>query len=394
MGRIPTDSYDDPFQRYSYRSDLIEGLRSGDGELVCGRVTVRVARTFGFCWGVDRAVAMVRDAIAEHPPGRIWLLDQIIHNPKVNADFRSQGVRFVRGPFADPDGGLPGPDDVVVIPAFSATVEDQRMLADVGCTVIDTTCPWVVRPHKRTLKYVEDGYTTVIHGLVRHEETAASCSLIASEGGHYLVVADQDEAGRLCAYLRGECSGAELLAGLSPEAYSRDFDPDQHLRQIGCINQTTMLASETRAIEAMIREAIAGRDGAELAAENFRELNTICKATQDNQDAVSDLSERGHLDLLIVVGGYDSSNTRNLTRVGRGRYPSYHVIGPEAIGDDGIRHRDPESGQIVTSADWLPAGEITVGFTAGASTPDTLLGDTVRAVLTAAGAPVEAVVGP
>lgn len=393
MSRTRSDSYDDPFQRYSYRSDLIEALRSGDGELVCGRVTVRVARTFGFCWGVDRAVAMVRDAIAEHAPGRIWLLDQIIHNPKVNADFRSLGVRFVRGPFADPAGGLPGPDDVVVIPAFSATVEDQRMLADIGCTVIDTTCPWVVRPHKRTLKYVEDGFTTVIHGLVRHEETAASCSLIASEGGHYLVVADREEAGRLCAFLRGECSASELLERLSPEAHSRDFDPALHLAQVGSINQTTMLASETRAIEAMIRQAIAERDGAERAAENFRELNTICKATQDNQDAVSELAERGQLDLLIVVGGYDSSNTRNLTRVGNGRFPSFHVIGPEAIGEDGIRHRDPEAGQIVTSADWLPEGPITVAFTAGASTPDALLGDTMRAVLVAAGAPVEAVVG-
>ncbi|MFT7464323.1 MAG: 4-hydroxy-3-methylbut-2-enyl diphosphate reductase [Pseudohongiellaceae bacterium] len=377
-----SDPYGDAHERYSYRSELIESLRAGDGTMSAGRVTVHTARSFGFCWGVDRAVAMVRDAIDTHADGNIWLLDQIIHNPRVNADFKRAGVRFMRGPFAEENPGSPGPNDAIIIPAFSARVEDMNHLKELGCAIIDTTCPWVVRPHRRTLRYVEDGYTTVIHGLVRHEETAASCSLIASEGGQFVVVADRREAERLCEYILGRLSGAELLKSFSPGVCSDGFDPEVHLSKIGTINQTTMLASETREIESLIRAAMLERDG---HVEQFRELNTICKATQENQDAVSEMADRGELDMVIVVGGYDSSNTRNLTRVGSGRFPSYHVIGPEAIDAQTIRHRDQVSGELVSSENWLPEGKVNVGFTAGASTPDTLLGDTVGAVLAAAG---------
>lgn len=387
------DQYEDPSRRYSYRSELIERLREGEGSISCGRVTVRTARSFGFCWGVDRAVAMVRDAIAQHPDRRIWLLDQIIHNPKVNADFKAMGVRFLRGPFSDPGGEL-HPEDVVVIPAFSAKVADMERLEELGCTVIDTTCPWVVRPHRRAVRYVQDGFTTVIHGLVHHEETAASCSLIASSGGHYLVVADQRETELLCAVIRGDSDPELLLGVLTEDACSPGFDPSQHLQRVGTINQTTMLASETREIEAMIRAAMVARDGSAGAEEAFRELNTICKATQDNQDSVVAMAESGRLDLMVVVGGYDSSNTRNLTRAAEGRFPCFHVLGPDAVQTDSICHRDPLSGEVIHTANWLPEGAVVVGFTAGASTPDTLLGATVLAVLQAAKAPLETVLQP
>ena len=387
-----TDRYDDPLQRYSYRSPLIERLRAGHGELRAGRVTVRSARTFGFCWGVDRAVAMVHDALSNSPGRRIWLLDQIIHNPHVNADLKRKGVRFLRGPFADGGDHEIGEltsADVVVIPAFSATVEDVEALKEAGCTIVDTTCPWVIKPHKRTLSYVKDGFTTLIHGLVRHEETRASCSLIASRGGHYLVVADREQARLVCDTIDGLLAGDALLAALPPQAHSRGFDPARHFERIGTVNQTTMLASETREIERMVRQALARRDGEAAAAQGFRELNTICRATQENQDSVSELAEAGPLDLMSVVGGYDSSNTRNLTRVGEGRFPSYHVDGPDSIGASEIVHRDPASGAIQRAQGWLPAGEVTIGFTAGASTPDTLLGETIRSVLEVAGAPLD-----
>ena len=385
------DRYEDPHQRYSYRSTLIEQLRSSDGETRWGRVRVITARTFGFCWGVDRAVAMVRDALREHPGRRIWLLDQIIHNPQVNADFREMGVCFLRGPFSEPEkNGEPGREDVVVIPAFSATVEDMQSLEELGCTVIDTTCPWVIRPHRRTLKYVEDGFTTIIHGLVDHEETRASCSLIASRGGQYVVVADETEAQLLCDFLTGSIDSAALRSRLTAGALSEGFDPELHLERVGTINQTTMLASKTRQIEAMVRAALQVRHGGAPVEDHFRELNTICRATQENQDAVAEMVDRGPLDLLIVVGGYDSSNTKNLTRVGGDRFPSYHVLGPDAIGQDMIRHRSPDTGDVVEARDWLPAGDVTIGFTAGASTPDTLLGDTVLAVLEAAQVPLDA----
>jgi len=395
MTQYDNDPYADPQQRYSYRSELIERLRSSGGELRCGRVRVLTARSFGFCWGVDRAVSMVRDALRSYPGRRIWLLDQIIHNPQVNADFRDMGVCFLRGPFSEAErNGTPQREDVVVIPAFSATVEDIDDLEALGCTVVDTTCPWVIRPHRRTLKYVEDGFTTVIHGLVRHEETRASCSLIASRGGHYVVVADRAEAQRLCDTIRGLLPAHELLAGLSAESHSQGFDPAIHLAHVGTINQTTMLASETREIEAMVRQALASRYGEASVSSHFRELNTICRATQENQDAVSELAERGPLDLLVVVGGYDSSNTRNLTRVGGDRFPSYHVLGPDAITPDAIKHRSPGDGALVVTRDWMPEGDVTIGFTAGASTPDTLLGETVRRVLEAARVRLDAALVP
>jgi 4-hydroxy-3-methylbut-2-enyl diphosphate reductase len=386
---MPAERYDNPLERYSYKSPLIESLRGGPGELRAGRVTVRTARSFGFCWGVDRAVAMVWDALDQFPGRRLWLLDQIIHNPHVNADFKARGVRFLRGPFSDPasDGELRA-DDVVVIPAFSATVEDIARLKSVGCTIVDTTCPWVIKPHKRTLSYVKDGFTTLIHGLVRHEETRASCSLIASRGGRYVVVADREQAALVCEVIRGRESPASLAQRLPADALSAGFDAARDLAHIGTVNQTTMLASETREIERMVREAIADRDGEAAARENFRELNTICRATQENQDSVEELAHAGTLDLMIVVGGYDSSNTRNLTRVGAGRFPSYHVTGPDSISAAEIVHRDPAGDRLVHTRDWLPPGEVTIGFTAGASTPDTLLGATVRTVLACAGAPL------
>lgn len=385
-----TDTYDDPFERYSYKSDLIERLRSSGGRARFGRVTVRTARSFGFCWGVDRAVAMVWDTLAEHPDRQIWLLDQIIHNPRVNADFKAKGVRFVRGPFADDEPPRePSADDIVVIPAFSATVEDTRRLREIGCTIVDTTCPWVIKPHKRSQRYVKDGFTTLIHGLVHHEETRASCSLIASEGGRFVVVADREQAGWVCDTIRGTMSFDELAERLPDDALSDGFE-ESDLHQLGTINQTTMLAAETRQIEADVRRAMEERHAGDDISDHFRELNTICGATQDNQDSVVALVEEGELDLMVVVGGYDSSNTRNLTRVGRSHFPSYHVDGPGVIATDVIRHRCPERGEFVETSDWLPSGDVTIGFTAGASTPDVLLAETIARVLEAAGESVEA----
>ena len=393
----PSGAYDDPFERYTYKSTLIERLRGSGGSLQVGRVKVTTARSFGFCWGVDRAVAMVQDAIAQYPGRNIWLLDQIIHNPRVNSDFKALGVRFLRGPFADEQLELDtalGADDVVVVPAFSAMVEDTERLAAIGCTVVDTTCPWVIKPHKRTLTYVRDGFTTVIHGLVDHEETRASASLIASKGGRYLVVADRRQAEWVCDVIRGDLDGAEMMERLPDGAVSVDFDPARDLALVGTINQTTMLASETREIERMLKAAMAERFGEGDVGEHFRELNTICRATQDNQDAVAAMVAGDALDLMVVVGGYDSSNTRNLTRVGEGHFPSYHVDGPGAIAADEIRHRDPDSGEFTSTSAWLPEGPVTIGFTAGASTPDALLGETITRVLEMAGAPVDVALAP
>ena len=371
--------------RMSYRDPLVEKLRA-EGRMQIGRLQLLLPQSFGFCWGVDRALAMVEEARQEHAGRRMWLLNSLIHNPRVNADMRAHGIGFLKGEHAV-EGALASltEEDVVIVPAFSAEVEDMQALEERGVDLVDTTCPWVIKPHKRTLKYLREGFTTVIHGTVGHDETRATCSLVQHEGGHYVVVHDLREAGALAEFLRGKISLEELQRSLHPEAFSPGFDAAQHLAQIGIINQTTMLASESRAIGDLLRQALVERDGEAGLEQSFRDFDTICRATQDNQDAaIAVIDEQP--DLYLVVGGYDSSNTKNLARVGDAQgIPSYHVEGPDSLGEV-LSFRERQSGEIHQVRDWLPGeGPLKVAFTAGASTPDTILGRVIRRVAELAG---------
>ncbi len=383
MGAIPEEP---PAEgRLSYRSALVDRLRHL-GEVRAGRLRLRMPRHFGFCWGVDRALAMVEEARAAYPDRPLWLLNSIIHNPRVNRDLLEAGIGFLKGPLAE-EGALDrlGPEDVVIVPAFSAEVEEMRLLEQAGVTVVDTTCPWVIKPHKRTLKFIREGFTTVIHGTVGHDETRATCSLVRDAGGHYAVVHDLDEASWLGRFLAGEIAAAELRAGLHPGALSPGLDPERDLRRIGIINQTTMLASESRQVARILRGALVRRHGEEALEHCFRDFDTICNATQENQDAASAVMAAG-VDLFLVVGGYDSSNTRNLARVGDDAgVPSYHIEGPHCLEAGEIVHRDRITGELVRARGWLPPGEATVGFTAGASTPDAVLEQVVERVVELAG---------
>jgi 4-hydroxy-3-methylbut-2-enyl diphosphate reductase len=377
--------YDDTSERYAYTSALIKDLKASGGRLERGRVTIHVPEQSGFCWGVDRALAMIDDALRENPDRRVWLLNQIIHNPIVNRDLKARGVHFLRGPFADGDGSFEqmNATDVAVVPAFSAEVEDLQELERRAIPVVDTTCPWVIKPHRRTERYVKDGFTTVIHGTAGHDETLASCSLIRHLGGHYLIVHDLVETDLLCAYLRGERELAHFAEDFAGKC-SPGFDPAQHLSRIGMINQTTMLATESREVASRVAAAMRERDG-EQVAESFRDFDTICRATQDNQDSFLKVLARTELDLLIVVGGFDSSNTKNLARIGDDAgIPSYHIERPEDLTATTIRHRRRKTGEIVVDEHWLPAGSVQIGMTAGASTPDTIFGAVVERVLAAA----------
>ncbi len=377
--------------RLSYRDPLVERLRA-EGSLASGDVEVLLPGSFGFCWGVDRALAMVDEARREYAGRPLWLISSIIHNPRVNADLRASGIRFLRGEGAEPDGWARlGPDDVVIVPAFSAPVEDLERLERLGVTVVDTTCPWVVKPHKRTVKYVREGFTSVIHGTLGHEETEATCSLIRHHGGHYVVVHTLEETEVLARFLEGVLDEAALRAGLPPSAFSPGFRPDEHLRRIGVINQTTMLARESRAVGDRLRRALERRDGGDGLDESFRDFDTICRATQDNQDAAEAVVAAAP-DVYLVVGGFDSSNTKNLARVGdRAGIPSFHIEGPESLHADRVVHRERPGGAIVTTRDWLPAKRpLRVAFSAGASTPDTLLGAVVTRLFELAGAPAPA----
>jgi 4-hydroxy-3-methylbut-2-enyl diphosphate reductase len=389
-----------PVARASYRSPIIDRLRDSGFRIEVGRLTLRCARNFGFCWGVDKAVTMIHEAIAEKPGRRIWLLGPIIHNPTVNRDLAARGVRFVKG-----QGGSQGdlgqssedafqrvhPDDLVVIPAFSAEVEDIERLAAVGCTVLDTTCPWVERPHRRTERLIGEGFSLVIHGKVGHDETRSTCSLIRNRGGHYLVVSDLSETDFLCSVLRGEVRSEELLRRLAGAA-SAGFDPEAHLQRIGVINQTTMLASESREIAARIAVAMSERYGGAELKNHFRDFDTICSATQENQDAVLELLESPDLALMIVVGGYESSNTHNLARIAAARVPTFHIEEASEIGADAIHHQRLDRPERVMTGRWLPTGKVVIGFTAGASTPDNKLGEVMQRVVEVAGERVDALI--
>lgn len=379
------NSYQDSEARLTYRDPLVERLRA-TGDLQVGDLRLLLPASLGFCWGVDRALAMVNDAREEHADRPMWLISSIIHNPRVNADLRDRGIGFLRGEFAvDSAWENLGPEDVVVVPAFSATVEDMQLLEARGVTVVDTTCPWVIKPHKRTLKFLKEGFTTVIHGTVGHEETDATCSLIAHEGGHYVVVYSFEEAELLADYLEGRVDAAALTRGLVAGAFSPGFEAERDLQRIGVINQTTMLASESRAIGDRLQAALLARDGEDLLAERFRDFDTICRATQDNQDAAAAIVDV-RPDLFLVVGGYDSSNTKNLARVGDDvGVPAFHIEGPSCVGEL-LQHRDRASGEILTVEGWLPEQRpLTIAFTAGASTPDLVLGEVIRRLIEIAG---------
>lgn len=381
-----------PIARASYRSAIIDRLRELSFQLRAGRLTLRCARSFGFCWGVDKAVSMVDEAIASNPGRRIWLLSPIIHNPIVNRDLVGRGVRFIKGEEREAGDrfAVVAPEDLVVIPAFSAEIEDIEQLAAIGCTVLDTTCPWVERPHRRTERLIAEGFTLVIHGKLGHDETRSTCSLIRSRAGHYVVVLDLVEADVLCGALRGAVPPAELLERFAG-ATSPEFAPERDLARVGLINQTTMLASESREIGRRIADAIRARHGARELRARFRDYDTICSATQENQDAVLELLGSPGLDLMLVVGGYASSNTHNLARIAAARVPTYHIEEASEITADTIHHQRLDRSERVVTRDWLPPGQVVVGLTAGASTPDNTLGEVILRLVEVAGERLDAV---
>jgi 4-hydroxy-3-methylbut-2-en-1-yl diphosphate reductase len=338
---------------------------------------VHLAREFGFCYGVDRAVDYAYQARHRFGDRRVFLTGEIIHNPQVNDQLRAQGIRFL----TDPGEALEQlrPEDVVILPAFGVTIELLKQIEARGCTMVDTTCGSVLNVWKNVKRYADEGFTSVIHGKYWHEETQATASQALRGGaGHYLVVLDKSEAGRACDYIRRGGDRAAFLAGFQA-AISDGFDPDVHLQRVGCANQTTMLSSESLEIGEMFRSAMRERYGETELSTRFRAFDTICSATQDRQDAVIALLAEQPLDVMIVIGGYNSSNTFNLARICADRLPTFHIA--EAAGlvsAEAIRHRPVGSKVEVSSADWLPPGRVKVGVTAGASTPDSLVEQIIR----------------
>jgi 4-hydroxy-3-methylbut-2-en-1-yl diphosphate reductase len=371
-----------PVLAQSYDSRVVDRLRELGYAARAGEVTLKLAREFGFCYGVDRAVEYAYETRQKFPDRRIFLSGEIIHNPEVNGRIEGMGIRILP---AAPDPATRyaevGREDVVLLPAFGVPVAELQHLRAKGCVLVDTTCGSVLNVWKNVHVYARDGYTAVIHGKHYHEETKATASqALTHEGGHYLIVRDKEEAALVCDFIRGRVGAAEISRRFA-EAASPGFDPERHLAKIGLANQTTMLMSESVEIGDMLRAAMADRHGEEAAARAFRAMDTICSATQDRQDAVLKMLDEGGLDLMVVIGGYNSSNTQALTRICAARVPTFHIQSADCIEGAALRHRPVGGHDEVRKEGWLPAGAVRVGLTAGASTPNNVVGEVVSRVL-------------
>src|SRR5215211_9149157 len=362
-----------------YAGDIVDLLRSQDFRLTVGDVTIHLAREFGFCYGVERAVDYAYQTRRKFPDRRVVLVGEIIHNPHVNDRLREMGVEKLMRP--EPTGSFDfssiTSEDVVLMPAFGVTIGDFAALREIGCILVDTTCGSVLNVWKRVESYARDGFTALIHGKYYHEETRATASQVRKyPEGHYLVVRNMDEARLVCEYIEGRLTSEGLMSTFA-RAVSPGFDPERHLHRIGVANQTTMLARESLAIAEEVGASIERARGAEARATDFRSFDTICSATQERQDAVHELIAEG-VDVMVVIGGYNSSNTMSLAALCADVVPTYHIETAMAI--------DPEAKSIhyrpalikhteVDRVDWLPEGKVRVGITAGASTPNNKIGD-------------------
>lgn len=374
-----------------YHSQLVDALRERGHAMTFGEVTVRLARDFGFCYGVDRAIDLAYETREHFPTKTIYITNEIIHNPYVNRRLVELGVRFLGDGYTLDDVTA---DDVVILPAFGVATEELAALKAKGCVLVDTTCGSVMNVWRRVRHYVKSGVTSVIHGKYAHEETRATSSRAREGGAHYLIVRDREETQLVCDYIArrpGAPSRAELQERFAP-ASSPGFDPDLHLERIGLANQTTMLSSESLEIAAMLGEAIRERYGDAEHTERFQSFDTICSATQNLQDAALALGRGGDLDVILVVGGYNSSNTTHLVEIGLEFCPAFHIDGSgEIVSAEEIDHQPLGEMTRSRTRGWLPAGPVTVGLTAGASTPNRLVGEVIERLLAVRGVDAEEV---
>ncbi|MCM3881904.1 MAG: 4-hydroxy-3-methylbut-2-enyl diphosphate reductase [Vicinamibacterales bacterium] len=369
----------------NYHSELVEQIKADGYSYRSGRLTIHLAREFGFCYGVDRAVDYAYQTRERFPDRRIFLTGEIIHNPHVNERLRDKGIQFLSDPGVD--SSTLGPQDVVILPAFGVTTGEMQRFVGLGCVLVDTTCGSVLNVWKNVKRYAQDDFTSIIHGKVWHEETQATASQALDEKrGHFVVVLNIEETNLVCDYIRHGGDRETFLARFR-NAVSPGFDPDRDFQRVGLANQTTMLMSESLQVQELFRQAMLDRFGEVEMGVRFRAFDTICSATQDRQDAVVNLLKEQTLDLMIVIGGYNSSNTCNLARICAQRVPTFHIADPECLESPAvIRHRPAGEKAEVRSQGWLPeARNLSIGLTSGASTPDNLVGATVRNLATFCG---------
>jgi 4-hydroxy-3-methylbut-2-enyl diphosphate reductase len=359
-----------------YQSDLIQQIRNHNFRLQQGEVTIHLAQAFGFCWGVERAVAMAYETRQHFPSQRIWITNEIIHNPSVNQRLREMDVAFIPVEAGQKDFSPIHSGDVVILPAFGASVSEMQLLHERNCTIVDTTCPWVSKVWNTVEKHKKNTYTSIIHGKYNHEETIATSSF----AGTYLIVLNLQDAQYICDYILQGGDRNEFIQKFQ-RASSDGFDPDRDLEQIGIANQTTMLKGETEAIGKLFERTMMRKYGPESLNQHFMSFNTICDATQERQDAMFELVEEP-LDLMVVVGGFNSSNTTHLQEIAIERaIPSYHIDSAERIGPGNWVEHKPLHQPLVVTDPWLASGALVIGITSGASTPDKVVADIIEKIL-------------
>ncbi|NER52967.1 MAG: 4-hydroxy-3-methylbut-2-enyl diphosphate reductase [Symploca sp. SIO1A3] len=358
-----------------YNSNLIQEIRDNNYRLQRGEVTIRLAESFGFCWGVERAVAMAYETRQHFPTERIWITNEIIHNPSVNQRLREMEVGFISVEQGKKDFSVLDTGDVVILPAFGASVQEMQLLTEKNCKIVDTTCPWVSKVWNTVEKHKKKDCTSIIHGKYKHEETVATSSF----ANKYLVVLNLQEAQYVANYILNGGDKDEFLEKFS-RACSAGFDPEQDLERIGIANQTTMLKSETEQIGKLFERTMMKKYGPARLNEHFQSFNTICDATQERQDAMFELVEE-KLDLMLVIGGFNSSNTTHLQEIAIERgIPSYHIDSAQRIGSGNRLEHKPLNEDLAVKENWLPSGSIVVGITSGASTPDKVVEEAIEKI--------------